>query len=105
MDPHHRKHLNAFGVVVSTTALVLLIDIVAAFVALLPIMGDKTNGDYSSEETVSRFILAIYLLCLLGLGVRLQVKHHQTARFIGVLLGAIPMLWVMRRFLFKSYSE
>ncbi len=80
---------------------VLLTDAAVATVAMLSMMGDTPDGNYSTSYRVVVCILATYLLFLLGLGLYWH-KQRQNARLVGVLLGSVPIGWLLLRFLFQA---
>ncbi len=98
-----RRPLRGVAATLLVLLVVLLADAAVATVAMLSMMGDKYDGNYSTPYRVVVCILAAYLIFLLGLGLYWYTQH-QNARLVGVLLGSAPIGWLLLRFLFQAKS-
>jgi general stress protein CsbA len=93
------KLFKGIGSMMLTLFGVLLIDAVVACILMLVLMGDKANGNYTPQHRIISCTLSIYILCLVTTAMYWYAKYQQTARAIGVLLGVLPMAWLLGKFL------
>ena len=85
------KLLRDMGITLLVLIYVLLADAAVAFVALLFLMGEKYDGDYSGQHRLINGILTAYLLFLIGLGLYWKAKQQRFPLLIGLLLGTMPV--------------
>ena len=79
--------------------LVLLADAFVVAVAFMLLLGDHTDSlpeyNYSREIGFAVSILSVYSVVVLSLGIYWQRTRQLTARFVGVILGASPIIILM----------
>jgi len=106
MDPvrQHKTGTNAsregIGKAALTTVLVLLTNLPVLVAAIFPFMGDPADSNYSFAREYSWLlsILLLYAGSTLALGLYWQRRYRRTARFIGIIIGILPVLAIASGF-------